>query len=209
MATYFIHDDKNLQGPFSFEELKDKELKKDTPVWTEGLDNWVTAVEIPELRPLLAVAPPPFVQYPSRPKPPAFTQAAPVVEQVHVIDSAPTITDYDEYAYQSEMEAYFPTKTNWKTPLIAAGVLVVFSVITWMVMDKDADVPVKPPTEQGTQQGGVEGSSPTGQKSTGQQSAEQQSTEQQSSSHDQSSGQLNGNGEKRELANQKPELKSN
>jgi len=148
MATYFIHDDKNLHGPFTFEEMKDKELKKDTPVWTEGLDNWVTAAEIPDLKPLLAVVPPPFVQYPNKPKPPAFVQSQPVQGQVPSFEVTETVTPYDEYAYQSEMEEYFPTKNNWKTPLIAAGILIVFALVGWAVLGDSQEVPPAKAPEQ-------------------------------------------------------------
>ena len=57
MKTYFIHDGRTKKGPFSFNELKNLELSKWTPVWFEGLPEWTTVENVPELSSLLSVPP--------------------------------------------------------------------------------------------------------------------------------------------------------
>jgi hypothetical protein len=59
MIKYYLHDGIQEQGPFDFEELKSKNVTKDTKVWHEGLDNWTTAGEISELKDLLIRKTPP------------------------------------------------------------------------------------------------------------------------------------------------------
>ena len=50
---YWIYRDGLQRGPFTIEELADMNLTPDTPVWYEGLDNWITAAESPGLAPFL------------------------------------------------------------------------------------------------------------------------------------------------------------
>ena len=50
---YWIYRDGLQRGPFTIEELADMNLTPDTPVWYEGLDNWITAAEAPGLAPFL------------------------------------------------------------------------------------------------------------------------------------------------------------
>lgn len=52
---YWIHRDGLQRGPYTIEELSEMHLTPDTPVWYEGLDNWITAAESPGLAPLLTV----------------------------------------------------------------------------------------------------------------------------------------------------------
>lgn len=61
MKTYFLHDGKVQLGPFSLHELKLQNIKKDTPVWHEGMQDWTLARQVPELQELFSVTtPPPF-----------------------------------------------------------------------------------------------------------------------------------------------------
>lgn len=60
MSKYFLHDGQNQLGPFDKSELKEKNVTVDTPVWYEGLSDWTTAGEIPDLKDLFALMPPPF-----------------------------------------------------------------------------------------------------------------------------------------------------
>lgn len=49
------------QGPFTIEEMKAKNIAKDTPVWHEGLVEWTIANKIEELQQIIvAKTPPPF-----------------------------------------------------------------------------------------------------------------------------------------------------
>ena len=36
-------------GPLSLDEFKQKGIMRETPVWREGMPNWVQAKDIPEL----------------------------------------------------------------------------------------------------------------------------------------------------------------
>ena len=60
MKNYYIHNGENQEGPFSFEELKSKTINSKTMVWFEGLENWVKALDLEELKPLIKTSPPPF-----------------------------------------------------------------------------------------------------------------------------------------------------
>lgn len=50
--NYYYSKNEEKIGPLSLGELKKIELKKDTLVWYEGLDDWVKAEEVKELRDL-------------------------------------------------------------------------------------------------------------------------------------------------------------
>lgn len=47
-------------GPFTIDDLKVKNIQRDTLVWTEGLDNWTKAEHIPLLKDVLRATPPPL-----------------------------------------------------------------------------------------------------------------------------------------------------
>ena len=47
-------------GPFSFEEMKTKNIQRDTLIWTEGLDNWTKAEHVALLKDILRATPPPI-----------------------------------------------------------------------------------------------------------------------------------------------------
>lgn len=52
MTYYFIKDGDNELGPFTIKQLKPKLIKKDTPVWFAGLQEWTTAGQVYELKEL-------------------------------------------------------------------------------------------------------------------------------------------------------------
>lgn len=67
MDNYYLHDGTKQQGPFSLEELINKVITKDTPIWKEGLAEWTKAGELTELvdyfnkiPPPIKIAPPPL-----------------------------------------------------------------------------------------------------------------------------------------------------
>jgi len=62
MKKYYLHDGQHQHGPYSLEELRDRSLTKNTPVWTSDLPDWTKAGEIPALKELFLTAPPPFVK---------------------------------------------------------------------------------------------------------------------------------------------------
>ena len=60
-GVYFLHVDGKQEGPFALAALHEKiasgAVSAATPIWREGLAQWTTAGEIPELKSLF---PPPF-----------------------------------------------------------------------------------------------------------------------------------------------------
>jgi len=58
MKKYFYSYDEKRRGPFTFEQLKDENIDKDTLVWFEGLTDWKPAKEINELEYILQLTPP-------------------------------------------------------------------------------------------------------------------------------------------------------
>jgi len=60
MKQYFIHNGKDQEGPFSFEELKQKGITSKTSIWFEGISAWTEAQNIEELKPIFISSPPPF-----------------------------------------------------------------------------------------------------------------------------------------------------
>lgn len=57
---FYILVDEIQQGPFSIEELKKKNLNKNTLVWFDDLENWEEARNIKELEKVLMKNPPPI-----------------------------------------------------------------------------------------------------------------------------------------------------
>ncbi|MEQ6118002.1 DUF4339 domain-containing protein [Reichenbachiella sp. MALMAid0571] len=60
MEQYFIIENSERLGPFSLDELKQKQMSKSTLVWTEKLDDWTEAKNLKELKDLIKVIPPPI-----------------------------------------------------------------------------------------------------------------------------------------------------
>ncbi|MCE7995454.1 MAG: DUF4339 domain-containing protein [Roseivirga sp.] len=61
MKKYFLHDESEQIGPFNLSELGNHEIKKETPVWYEGLKDWTPAGDLDELSELFkGGTPPPF-----------------------------------------------------------------------------------------------------------------------------------------------------
>jgi len=62
MKKYFYSDGTNNFGPFSIEELKAKEITRETMIWFQELDEWRKAGSIQVLNDLFALVPPPIQQ---------------------------------------------------------------------------------------------------------------------------------------------------
>lgn len=70
MKKFYIHNGKEQQGPFDMEDLKARIIKKETPIWFEGLAEWTTADKIDELKDLFNnTTPPPFSTKTNAPPP--------------------------------------------------------------------------------------------------------------------------------------------
>lgn len=62
MNTYYLHNGIESSGPYTIEELAQKNISNTTPVWCPGMPDWKTAAEIDSLKPLLIPTPPPLSQ---------------------------------------------------------------------------------------------------------------------------------------------------
>lgn len=60
MKQYYLHNGENNSGPYNIKELKDQKITKDTPVWSNGMQNWKKAGEVDELKSILSNNPPPL-----------------------------------------------------------------------------------------------------------------------------------------------------
>lgn len=67
---FYIAVNGQKTGPFTLEELKSKDIQKDTLMWTEGLDNWTKADHIALLKDILRSIPPPLSNNNSTQNPP-------------------------------------------------------------------------------------------------------------------------------------------
>lgn len=61
MKKYFYSDGKDKFGPFSFEELKNENITKETLIWFEGLEDWKPAKDISEFEEIFKLIPPPII----------------------------------------------------------------------------------------------------------------------------------------------------
>lgn len=62
---YFIHNGKEQLGPYTLLELKSKNIKGNTLIWNNTLEDWVQAKELKELSDILEnnfIQPPPIMQ---------------------------------------------------------------------------------------------------------------------------------------------------
>lgn len=62
MKKYFYSDGTNNIGPFTIEELKEKEISRETMIWFQELGEWKPAEEVPELTEIFKLVPPPIIK---------------------------------------------------------------------------------------------------------------------------------------------------
>lgn len=113
MKQYYIHLGQQ-EGPFTIEQLRSKNLSKETPVWYEGLDSWSTIGEVPELRFIVKATPPPFQPMAKATPPPLHT-----------------VPVQSEYEYQMAMEDLFPEKKRiaWGTIALVAFIVLALTFL--------------------------------------------------------------------------------
>jgi hypothetical protein len=51
MRTYYINNGNENAGPFMLEELKTQQIKENTLVWSQGMDEWKHAIDFAEFKP--------------------------------------------------------------------------------------------------------------------------------------------------------------
>jgi len=133
MKKYYLHNGTDQQGPFDIEDLKEKSINKDTPIWHEGLSEWTTVEKVEELKDLFnTITPPPFT--PNLTPPPITKQTVPSETK-----------QYEPLPYEPEK------KTNNGSKLIIAIVILVIIVVGIMFYnntDKGSDYKTKGETYQ-------------------------------------------------------------
>ncbi|MET0636662.1 MAG: DUF4339 domain-containing protein [Chitinophagaceae bacterium] len=70
MKSYYLHDGQHQIGPLNFEEVKNRQINANTPLWVEGMSEWKTAGDFEEFK-YLTGAPPPFPLEKSMSRPPS------------------------------------------------------------------------------------------------------------------------------------------
>ena len=60
MKKYFYEKNKEQFGPVDFEVLMTLDIKRDTLIWYEGLNDWTKAIELDDLAVLFQTVPPPM-----------------------------------------------------------------------------------------------------------------------------------------------------
>lgn len=81
MRKYFIHNGETENGPFDIEQLKSMQIKSETPIWYEGMQNWTVAGNVEELKAIvISTSTPPkfenFAQQNSNVHPPSFRKTS-------------------------------------------------------------------------------------------------------------------------------------
>lgn len=122
MKKYYLHDGSVQSGPFEFNDLKEKQINKNTPVWFEGLSKWTIAGELPELTDLIKNVPPPFVN--STGFPPLISpQKAEVKKQ-----------EFNTYATQTKPKSKVGI---WRIIQFASALLLIYLIIASVVNYND------------------------------------------------------------------------
>ena len=57
-AQYYCYHNGNQLGPISMDELRNLNIRRDTMVWRDGLQDWVAAGSLPELSGIFAYSAP-------------------------------------------------------------------------------------------------------------------------------------------------------
>jgi hypothetical protein len=50
MRTYYINNGNENGGPFNLEELKNQQIKENTLVWYQGMDEWKHASDLEDFK---------------------------------------------------------------------------------------------------------------------------------------------------------------
>jgi hypothetical protein len=82
MKAYYIHNGKQQLGPFTYEELKLKGIDSNTSIWFEGLETWIDAGNLDELKEIITKAPPPFTK--KHTTPPPFEKAKKILNKDYI-----------------------------------------------------------------------------------------------------------------------------
>ncbi len=123
MRQYFIHNGQNQEGPFDLEHLKKRTLKKETPIWYEGIEKWTTVGEIEELKNLISSPLPPPL-FPNKETSKNFHDTSYSPSPTYTPSTSTSSPSYDEL---------FPTKKKSALlPFLITGGVLVIGIISWL-----------------------------------------------------------------------------
>ncbi len=132
MKKFYIMNGQNQEGPLDIEQLKQVNIKKDTPIWYEGIENWTTAEKVEDLKSIL----------PNNSVPPKYE----IPSQINVSSQPPIFKNQDEpikksvEGQQSNInEIKSEPKSNIKRNLIIIGVLLFGALLLFMASGNSYD----------------------------------------------------------------------
>ena len=133
MKKYYIEINGQQSGPLDLENLKTKNISKETMVWYEGLDDWTKAEKVKELQSIFKSIPPPL----RKAVPPPIQKVDPIyVQSIYNTEPIPENTSF--------------LSTTLNKVFIGGFALIVCAVLLFSFADKtQADVQTK--TEQNTE----------------------------------------------------------
>lgn len=114
MKKFYIMNGQNQEGPFDIEQLKLLNIKKDTPVWFEGIQNWTTAEKVEDLKSIL----------PLNVIPPKFENQT----QNDFTSTPPNFNNYSNNNQNTNHQKDYP-KSNLKRNLLIGGAILIVLVI--------------------------------------------------------------------------------
>jgi len=87
MHKYFYMEGNQKLGPFTLEELKKRNIRRETPVWCHPMPDWKPAGEMPELEEVFSMIPPDYKSGASGQNSSAFTGSKPIMPKSWLIES--------------------------------------------------------------------------------------------------------------------------
>lgn len=69
MQKFYIVLNEEQQGPYSIDQIKQKDIKRDTLVWNENYENWFEIHNLEEFKNFFKKTPPPIPQKVTNEKP--------------------------------------------------------------------------------------------------------------------------------------------
>ncbi len=124
LKRYYTHDGTNQEGPFSYNDLEQRKINEETPIWVEGIEDWTAAGRIRSLLDLFKkVTPPPINSNQKE----AAVQVPPVVK-------TPPVNKPDDKAkggVVARASAFSP-----KRIFLIIGIIVVVVLVVFFIVDK-------------------------------------------------------------------------
>lgn len=115
MKKFYIMNGQNQEGPFEIEQLKLLNIKKDTPVWFQGIENWTTAEKVDDLKSILSI----------NSTPPKFENPI----QNNFASTPPNYNNPSNYGNQNYNNQNDYPKSNLKRNLIIGGAILIGLVV--------------------------------------------------------------------------------